>query len=115
MTPNAFLYKTLTGVCPGTYAAYTPGRAPKPPWFCYTRRHGEEFYADSGNYSKLPRYRVELLFRENDPDLIERFEAALSKLGTWSLYDADYVDSEACIMHDYRLSLSLSRMRESED
>lgn len=114
MTPDGFLYQTLKGVCPGTYAAYRPGKAPSLPWFCFTRRHGEEVFADSTNYSRLPRYRVELLFKDKDPSLVESFEEALSRLGTWSLYDSDYVDSEACMLHDYRLSLSLSKMRESE-
>lgn len=111
MTPSAILYKTLTKVVPGTYLAYVPGNAPPLPWFAYSRRNGEEFFADDTNYSRLPRYRVELLFKENDPELVESFESALSELGTWRLSSADYLESENCYMHDYRLSMT---KRESE-
>ena len=114
MTPNAFLFKTLSEVCKGTYVAYQRGKAPPLPWFAYKRENGEEGYADDTNYIRIPRYRVELLFKENDPDLVDAFEAALSRVGTWRLYDADYVDSEDCLMHDYRLSMNLSKLRESE-
>ena len=115
MTPNAWLFRTLSEVCKGTYLSYKPGSAPPLPWFCYSRQNGEEVYADNSNYSRLPRYRVELLFEENDPDLIERFEEALSKLGVWRLYSADYVDSEACLMHDYRLAMNIALFREAND
>lgn len=114
MTPNEFLHKTLTTVCSGTYLAYRPGKAPPLPWFVYSRRSGEEFFADDENYARMPRYRVELLFKENDPALIERFEEALSRLGTWRLSNATYLESEGCFMHDYRLSMSLGKLRESE-
>lgn len=114
MTPNAFLYETLSKVCKGTYVAYKPGKAPPLPWFVYTRRNGEEFFADDSNYARIPRYRVELLFEENDPVLVSRFEEALTEVGTWKLYSADYLDSEGCLIHDYRLSMSLGKLRESE-
>lgn len=114
MTADKLLYQTLSGVCPGTYAAYKPGKAPPLPWFAYTRRRGDEFFADGTNYARMPRYRVELLMEEKDNDLVDRFEAALTSIGTWRLYDADYLDSEACVMHDYWLSLDVSLLRESE-
>lgn len=114
MTANEFLYKTLTRVCPGTYAAYTPGKTPPLPWFVYQRRRGGEFFADDTNYGLLPRYRVQLLFKENDPSLIDRFEEALSEAGTWALYNAEYLNSEGCLLHDYRLSLDISKLRETE-
>lgn len=114
MTPNALLFKTLTEVCKGTYLAYKPGKAPPLPWFVYGRQRGEETFADNENYARIPRYRVELLFEENDPELIERFEEALSRLGPWRLYNATYLDSEGCFTHDYRLSLSPEKLRESE-
>lgn len=114
MTPNAFLFKTLSEVCKGTYVAYQRGKAPPLPWFSYKPDNGEEVYADNENYSRIPRYRVELLFKENDPDLIRAFETALSRVGTWKRYDGDYVDSEDCLMHDYRLTMNLTKLRESE-
>ena len=114
MTANELIYKTLTSVCPGAYAAYALGKAPALPWFVYDRRRGGEFFADDTNYALMPRYRVQLLFKENDPGLIERFEAALSKVGTWSLYNAEYLDSEGCLFHDYRLSFDISKLRETE-
>jgi len=115
MTHNQFLYETLCGVCKGTYLAYQRGKAPALPWFVYERQNGEEVFADNANYSRLPKYRVQLLFKENDPKLIDEFEAALSRIGTWRLYDAGYLDSEDCIVHDYRISLDLAKYRESEN
>lgn len=114
MTPEAFLMETLTGVCKGTYIAYPLGKAPPLPWFAYSRRSGEESYADNENYARLPRFRVELLFKEHDPQLVRKFEEALSRLGTWKLYSSDYLDSENCLIHDYRLSLGLEKLRERE-
>ena len=114
MTPETFLARTLTKVCPGTKLAYRPRKAPPLPWFAYNRMNGEEFYADNGNYARMPKFRVELLLKEDDPSLIGRFEAALSELGTWKLYDSDYIDTENCLIYDYRLSMSLSKLRESE-
>ena len=114
MTYEAWLYSRLTEVCPGTYLGYRKGTAPPLPWFAYSRRRGEEFYADNSNYARLPRYRVEFLFKENDPKLVREFEAALSSIGTWSLYESDRIDAEGCLYHDYRLSLDISKFRESE-
>lgn len=106
MTPDELIYSTLSEVVPGTYLAYVPGNAPPLPWFVYSRRNGEEFFADNTNFERLPRYRVELLFKEADPKLVEEFESALSSLGTWRLYSADYVEAESCLMHDYRLAMN---------
>lgn len=116
MTPRAFLHKTLSEVCPGAYLAYAPGNRKKPPlpFYVYSPRHGEEFFADDENYAMLPRFRVELFFKENDPEFAERFEEALSRCGTWSRYDADWINSESCLYHDYRISVNLGKMRESE-
>jgi len=114
MTCDEFVYTTLTRVCPGTYIAYDQGHAPALPWFAYSPRRGGEVFADDENYSRLPRYRVELLFKEMDKDLIARFEEALSQLGTWSLYLSDYLETERCLYHDYRLSLNLGKLRERE-
>lgn len=111
MHSDVVLAQTLTKVCPGTYLAYQPKKAPPLPWFAYSRQHGEESFADNENYARIPRYRVELLFEENDPELIERFEAALSELGTWTLYLSDYLESERCLMHDYRLAINPSKIR----
>lgn len=110
MTSNELLFRVLSEVCDGTYVAY-PERHPLP-FFVYKREHGGEVYADNYNYSLLPQYRVELLVKENDPELISKFESSLSRLGTWKLYDADWLDSENCIDHDYRLTLLPNRERE---
>lgn len=112
MTYEEALYRALTDVCPGTYDAWKPGKAPPLPWFAYTRRNGEEVHADNTNYARLPRYRVELLFEEYDQSLVDRFEQALSGVGTWRLYAAEYLDSEGCHMHDYRLSANPGALRE---
>ncbi len=105
MTPNARVFSTLLDVIPGTYVAYPLGKAPPLPWFTYERTRGGEAYADNSNYGLLPRYQVELYFEENDPDLIERFERKLSELGTYRLYDPEYIDTEGCYRHTYRLTL----------
>lgn len=112
MTYNAILYGALTTVCPGTYVAWPIGDAPPLPWFTYKRQHDGEVFADNRNYGLMPRYRVELLFKENDPTLIEDFERALSSVGTWKLYEADMLDSENCLRHDYRLTLLPNREAE---
>lgn len=114
MTHEQLLYMTLTEVCPGTKNSYPTGHAPRLPWFAYTRLRGEEFHADNTNYARIPRYRVELLYKENDPDLVERFESALSSIGAWRLYESDDVDAEGCLLNDYRLSLDISKTRERE-
>lgn len=106
---NEILYTTLSVVCPGTYVAWPLGNAPKLPWFTYERQHDGEVFADNWNYGLMPRYRVELLFKEHDPTLIDDFEAALSKVGTWKLYEATMLDSENCLYHDYRLTLLPNR------
>lgn len=103
MTPDERVFQTLSGVCRGTYLAYKPGKAPPLPWFVYSRRRGEEFFADNDNYARLPRYTVELLLEESDPELVERFEQALSSLGTWRMYGADMLEGEGCIQHTYQL------------
>lgn len=106
MTCDELLYQTLIEVCPGTYLSYPTNGAPPLPWFAYSHQRDEEVFADNTNYVKLPRYRVELLFKEMDTELIESFEAALSSLGTWALRAADYLDTEGCLYHDYRLFLN---------
>lgn len=103
MRSDREVYQRLTDVCPGTYVAYKPGKAPPLPWFCYQRAPYEEYYADNSNYTLFPRYRVELYMKDHDDQLVEDFERALSELGTYRLYNADYLDSESCILHDYRL------------
>lgn len=110
MTPNERVFGTLSHVCDGTYVAYAERHAL--PFFVYKRVNGGEVFADNDNYSLLPRYRVELLLKENDPRLIADFESALTELGTWKLYDADWLDSENCIDIDYRLTLLPNRERE---
>lgn len=109
MTYDALLYSTLTKVCPGTYIAYPMGDAPPLPWFTYQPQHDDEVYADNRNYGLIPRYRVELLFKEKDPTLIDDFENALSELGTWKLYEAAMLESENCYYHDYRMTLLPNR------
>lgn len=115
MSHDTLLFTTLSEVCPGTYVSWPTGKAPSLPWFAYKREHDGEVYADNQNYSLMPRYKVELLFREKDDALIEEFEAALSRIGTWKLYDASYLDSESCIDHDYRITLLPNREMETED
>lgn len=114
MTYEEALFKALTKVCPGTYRAWRPGKAPPLPWFAYSLMRSDQFHADNTNYFRLPRYRVELLFEESDPKLVADFEQALSGIGTWSRYEAEYLDSEGCFMHDYRLSASPGLLRETE-
>ncbi len=109
MESDVTLAKRLVKVCPGTYIAYETGTAPPLPWFAYSRQRGEEFFADDTNYTRLPRYRVELFFKENDQELIEQFETALSDLGTWRLYESDFLDSERAYFHDYRLAFNPRR------
>lgn len=112
MTSDERLFTELTRVCPGTYVAWPIGKAPALPWFTYKRQNGGEVFAGNANYGLLPRYRVELLFKEKDPVLVRDFEEALTRLGTWKLYDADYMDGENCIEHDYRLTLLPNREEE---
>ena len=112
-TYNKTLYEALTKVCPGAYVGWPVGNAPPLPWFTYKREHDGEVFADNRNYGLMPRYRVELLFKENDPSLREDFEAALSEVSTWRLYESDMLDSENCLYHDYRLTLLPNR--ESEE
>ena len=106
---NKAIYAALSVVCPGTYVAWPIGGAPPLPWFTYKREHDGEVFADNRNYGLMPRYRVELLFKENDPSLIDDFEAALSSISTWKLYESDMLDSENCLYHDYRLTLLPNR------
>lgn len=115
MTPNAAVYSTLSKVCPGRYVAFVPGKVPPLPWFVYKRVNGGEVFADNSNYSLMHRYRVELFFEENDPELIASFEAALGELGTYRLYDANWMDSEGCLMHDYRLAYHPHNDLEGDD
>jgi hypothetical protein len=115
MNLDKLLYSSLTTVCPGTYVSWPTGKAPPLPWFAYERERGGEVFADNTNYDLMPRYRVELLFSEKDDALIEDFEAALSRVGTWKLYEAAYMDSEACIDHDYRITLLPNRETETQD
>ncbi len=105
MTSNERLFSRLLDVVPGTYLAWPVGKAPPLPWFTYEREYGGHAYADNTNYALMPRYQVDLYFAENDPDLIAMFEEAISDLGTYRLYNADYIDTEGCYRHDYRLTL----------
>lgn len=111
MDSDEVVYKVLSEVCPGTYEAWDTGKAPALPWFAWSYRRGGEFFADDSNYSRLPHYRVELLFKEMDPELIGRFEDALSRLGTWRLYNADKNEAERCYVHDYNLACNLGKIR----
>ena len=112
MEYDEVVFSRLSKVCKGAYQEFQKGKAPPLPWFVYTHRNGEEFHADNENYLSLPRYRVELYFKEVDKDLIRRFEAALSDLGTWRRYSDGYIESERCHMHDYNLAASPTKLEE---
>ena len=94
----------LCKVCPGTYLAWPIGKAPSLPWFTYRWWSGGEVFADDENYAQLRRMRIELYFKELDLDLIDDFEDALKRVGTYSLYDATFVNTENCYRHVYRLA-----------
>ncbi len=101
MTPDSLVYQTLTSVgIPGTKWAYQEGQAPPLPWFVYMRRKEGELHADDETYAIVPHYRAELYMRENDPDLRERFEEAISSLGPYTAYES-WVPSEQCLMVSY--------------
>ena len=45
---------------------------------------GGETFADNRNYMTLPRFRVELMLAEADPELQARFEEALGSIGPFT-------------------------------
>lgn len=104
MSPDKTVFKALlrSGL-PGTKYAWQEGHAPPLPWFVYMRRRGGEVLADDSNYSELPRYRVELYQREDDPSVREALEEVLRSedcIGPYTTYE-DWIPTEQCLMTTY--------------
>jgi hypothetical protein len=97
------VYSVLSEVVPGTKDAWPVGNAPPLPWFVYRRAWGGEIYADNDNISLLPRYTAELYMAENDPEVLGRFEDAVSSLGTYSRRDS-WLESQSCLMYTFRFT-----------
>jgi len=115
MTHDEFVYRTLSEVCPGTKDEWPVGDAPPLPWFTFTHRRGGEVYADDDVYAELQPYQIELLYKENDPDLVSRFKVALRKIGTYRFYDDGYLDSEKCMHAVFLITLQPDKEREAQD
>lgn len=85
MTPKEDVFKTLSAVgIPGTWVAWRHGSVKPLPWFVFSRESGGEVMADNSNYACLPRFRVELMLAESDPELQARFEEALGSIGPFT-------------------------------
>lgn len=111
METDAIVFSTLGTIgVPVTKLAWPVGSAPELPWVAFVRERGGEVFCDNTNYHRFPRYRAELYMKENDPELIEAFEKAVGKLGTYRVYSDDFVDSEHC----YLLSLEFTLLPERE-
>lgn len=91
----------------GTKIAYQEGHAPPLPWFVYMHRRGKDLFACDTNYAKVQRYRAELYMRENDPEVRERFEQAVSQLGPYTSYET-WIPTEQCLMVSYDFSFDTS-------
>lgn len=101
MNPDAQVFQTLSSVgIPGAKVAFPEGGAPPLPWFVYRRRKRGELHADDKNYATVPHYSVELLMRENDPQLRETFEEAIASMGPYTAYET-WVPTEQCLMVTY--------------
>lgn len=107
MTEDALVYNTLkdlTGL-PGTRRAWPFGQVPPLPWFVYYRDRKGEVHADNDNYFLIPRYKVELYTKENDPELVSIFMDAISTLGPYR-HRETWLDSENCTMHTFTFTLT---------
>ena len=107
MSCGSVVYSPLTSKTglPGTKLAWPLGNAPSLPWFVYVREKGGEVFADNDNYHLLPRYRVELYLSEEDPELVKKFEKAVSMLGTYK-HRESWLSDENCQMHSYTFTLT---------
>lgn len=107
MTEDALVFQTLTGMTglPGAKLAWALGEAPSLPWFVYYRDRKGELHADNDNYFILPRYKAELYIKENDPELVNAFEEAVSTLGPYRHREV-WLDSENCTMHTFTFTLT---------
>lgn len=72
------VYEALSALdIPGAHYAFPEGGAPRAPFFVYSLDDAGEVFADDSNWSRLPRYRVQLLEREQSPELEEAVADAL--------------------------------------
>lgn len=101
MTPDKFVFQKLkeSGL-PGVKVAWQEGHAPPLPWFTYKRKRGGDLFADDSNYSKLPRYEVELYQRENDPETRELLEERIAEIGPFTAYET-WIPTEQCLCTTY--------------
>lgn len=107
MTPDEYVFEHLSAAgIPGTKLAYQEGEAPPLPWFVYLDRRGKDLFACDINYAKVQRYRAELYMRENDPDLIKRFEEAVASIGPYTSYET-WVPTEQCLEIQYDFSFDI--------
>lgn len=107
MTEDALVFSTLSGMTnlPGTKLAWPIGDVPSLPWFVYYRDRKGEVHADNDNYFLMPRYKAELYIKENDPELVDAFEEAVSTLGPYR-HRETWLDSENCTMHTFTFTLT---------
>jgi hypothetical protein len=109
MNPDKVVFEALSSSgIPGTKVAYQEGHAPPLPFFVYLTRRGGDLFACDTNYAKVQRYRAELYQRENDPELRERFEAAIASLGPYTAYET-WIPTEQCLMTSYDFSFDIDR------
>lgn len=112
MNTDAIVFERLSASgIPGAKLAFQEGHAPPLPFFVYLERRGLEVFANNENFAKIQRYRAELYQRENDPDLRERFEAAVASIGPFKSYE-EWVPTEQCLMTTYDFSIDINRDKE---
>jgi hypothetical protein len=85
---------------PGTHMAYPLGEAPALPWWCYSEVSDGRLVADGENYAELPRFEVQFLQRERDPEARAAMESAIAAIGPFRRSES-WSESENCLITTY--------------
>ena len=101
MTPDAYVFSALsTSGLKGTKNEWRLGHVPPLPWFVVRRARAGQFHADNDVFIQMIRFRAELWMRENDPNVREKFEEAVRKVGPFTTNEA-WVATENAYQVEY--------------
>lgn len=103
MSADELVYNTISDNArlPGARMFWGP-QPPEPPYFTYELRPASVF-ADNET-QRLDRYTAKLYQDELDPTVVERFESAVSMLGTYIKHPDEWQDGLLVTRYDFTLT-----------